>query len=166
MKVVLLRHAARYAHDPGDCSLTSYGLAQAEALARATFPQGDLPVPTRLLASPKKRAQQTLTPLSQFTQVQLEIDLRLDERKQNETSKEFDQRITSLITDFTQPPPISDSCVYLCSHFDWLQTASILIPSDASPVDLERSWATCEYLVFRINSGIWELVLSGIVAPR
>jgi phosphohistidine phosphatase SixA len=166
MKVVLLRHAARPAHDPGDCSLTTYGLAQAEALARAIVPQGDLPMPTRLLASPKKRAQQTLVPLSQFTQVGLETDPRLDERRQNETQKEFDQRITVLIKDFSQPQPRPDSCVYLCSHFDWLQTASLLLPSDASPVDLERNWANCEYLVFRIANSLWELVRSGIVAPR
>lgn len=166
MKVVLLRHAARPTHDPGDCSLTTYGLAQAEALARAIAPQGDLPIPTQLLASPKKRAQQTLTPLAQFTQLRLEIEHRLDERRQNETSKEFDLRISTLITELSHPPARPDGCVYLCSHFDWLQTAIILLPSSSSPADLDRNWANCEFLVFRINEGLWDLVHSGVVAPR
>lgn len=166
MKVVLLRHATRPHHESGDCSLTVYGQIQAEALARAIAPQGVLPPPTRLLASPKKRARQTLTPLAHQTQLRLEIETRLDERHHNETAHEFETRIRLLIDGLTKQAESGEGCIYVCSHFDWLETATLLVPSDASENELVRGWSTCEYLVFRINQGLWQVINSGVVAPR
>lgn len=169
MKVVILRHAARSAHESGDSSLSAFGHLQAEALARAIAPQGDLPAPTRLICSPKKRTQQTLKPLADVSQLDLVIESRLDERNSNETAREFEARIGALIDELSRPrqplkPGEREPCVYLCTHLDWLNTAAVLIPSDATPEQLDRNWGNCEYLVFRLNDGLWECIQGGLVA--
>lgn len=169
MKVVILRHAARSAHEQGDCSLSALGHLQAEALARSVAPQGDLPAPTRLICSPKKRTRQTLTPLANAAHLDIITDSRLDERHNNESAREFEERINSLIEELSQLKPAAkagerEPCVYLCSHLDWLNSASTIIPSDASPDQLDRNWGNCEFLVFRLSEGLWERVQGGMVS--
>jgi len=169
MKVVILRHAARSAHESGDCSLSAFGHLQAEALARSLAPQGDLPPPTRLICSPKKRTRQTLTPLAHAAQLEIVTDGRLDERHNHESGREFETRINSLLEELSRPRMAlkageREPCVYLCTHLDWLNSASALIPSDASPDQLDRHWGNCEYLVFRLNDGLWECIQGGMVS--
>ena len=155
----MLRHGARSPHDFGDSSLNADGRAQAEALARAISPQGPLPAPTALASSPKRRAKETLAPLAAALQLRLTVDQRLDERHQNETMKEFEARIRALLDELASGG--RDTCVYLCSHLDWLELALALLPSDLRDTDV--NWTNCEYRVFRWQDDLWSLVSNGTV---
>jgi broad specificity phosphatase PhoE len=163
MKLVMLRHGARSPHDFGDSSLNADGRAQAEALKSAIAPQGPLPQPTVLVASPKRRAKETLTPLANALQIGLTIDQRLDERHQNENMKEFEKRVLTLLDGLTNQLAKSsgarETCVFLCSHLDWLELALALLPTDLRSTDV--NWTNCEYRVFRWQDGIWCLSASG-----
>ncbi len=157
MKAVLLRHATRSATGLGDSSLNALGSNQAEALAqRCLAPHGPLPHPTHLLVSPKLRARETLQPLSETTRLHLKIDERLDERHQNETSAEFMARVRQFLAEVEQTPE-KDSCVFICSHLDWLEAALITISSDMNEIESAASWMTAEFRIFKIEDGLWSL---------
>lgn len=159
MKVVLIRHAVRPVHTFGDTSLSAEGHAQAEALVEAVTTHGRLPRPTRLLASPKKRAQETLSPLARHFQglASYRVDERLDERRQGESAKEFERRVLGLLRELeeTQRSNPGSHCLYLCSHMDWLELASILIPTSKATMELNPVWRNCETRVFTISEGLW-----------
>lgn len=162
MKLVLLRHATRSPYDGGDSSLSTKGRAQSEEFVAHVAPRGALPVPTRLVVSPKKRAKETLTPLSHSTHLPLEIESRLDERHQTETSREFMDRITSVFTDL-EARANDGGCVYLCTHLDWLEGAMIVLNHDLSELEASLGWSTAEYKVFRLEDGIWKSKAKGHV---
>ncbi|MES2965518.1 MAG: phosphoglycerate mutase family protein [Bdellovibrionota bacterium] len=162
MKLVLLRHATRSPYDGGDSALSTKGLAQAEALVGQVSPQGSLPAPTRLISSPKRRAKQTLTPLSHALHVSLEIEERLDERRQVETGKEFQQRIDGLLEELSNEST-HEACVWLCTHLDWLETAMIAMTHDLSEIEASIGFNTAEYKVFRLEDGIWKSKAKGHV---
>lgn len=164
MKLVFLRHATRSPQSPGDASLNVLGKVQAENLTRLLKPQGPLPPPTQLLASPKRRAQETLTPLSLLTQIPLLKEDVLDERKHGETLTSFESRVKGFLQNLNilaDSTPETSPCLYICSHLDWLETAMVLLDSDLNGHDLSFSWATCEFRVFRRHDGIWSLIGSG-----
>jgi phosphohistidine phosphatase SixA len=165
MKVVLIRHATRAAQGLGDCPLNAVGKSQAENLATQwVSPLGPLPPPTRLIASPKKRAQETLKPLSLGARVDLETDPRLDERHQNETATEFETRVKSVIGDLSGPDTQArESCIYLCSHLDWIEAFLIHVPAGLSEQEAYAGWSAAEFRVFRIDNGFWSLKQSGAI---
>ena len=160
MKLVLLRHATRSPYDSGASSLSTKGRAQSEDLVAQIAPHGPLPVPTRLLVSPKRRAKETLTPLSQALHLPLETEIRLDERRQNETAPEFHSRIVSLFAEL-EADPKNGECVYLCTHLDWLETAMIEMNHDLSDLDASLGWSTAEFKVFRYEDGTWKTKAKG-----
>jgi broad specificity phosphatase PhoE len=165
MKVVLIRHATRETQGLGDCSLNAAGKSQAENLAsKWVSPHGPLPLPTRLIASPKKRARETLKPLGLGSRVDVETDARLDERHQNETAAEFEARVKSVIAELSRPnAQARESCIYLCSHLDWIEAFLIHVPSDLSEQEAYAGWSTAEFRVFRIDEGLWSLKQSGAI---
>lgn len=155
MKLVLFRHATRSPYDAGDSSLSVHGHAQAEALPTQLSPNGALPVPTRLLVSPKRRAKETFTPLSRATELPLEIEKRLDERRQNESGTEFKNRIVALVDELAKRSAASD-CVFLCSHLDWLEAAMIHLPHDLSELEASVGWSAADFKIFKLEDGIWK----------
>lgn len=165
MKLVLLRHATRSPYENDGDSLSRAGLAQAEDLITHLAPQGSLPAPTRLLVSPKRRAKETLQPLSEAIQLQLEIDPRLDERHSFESGKVFEERVRSILDD-TVENASEDETIYLCSHSDWLEMALMVLPHDLSDLDASYGFSPCEYRVFRRHDGIMKSKMRGHVAPR
>lgn len=177
MKAVFFRHATRSVQGLGDAQLNAAGLRQAEELASGLSPQGPLPHPTHLMCSPKKRARQTLAPLSARTQLPLIIDERLDERRQNESTREFEDRVRSLTEEILSPETKTfleeknttkgcDPCVFLCSHLDWLETAMALVPSDMSDAEIAAPWTTAEFRVFRIEGDLWMCKGGGVIGVR
>jgi len=168
MKVLFIRHGTRSLHGLGDVSLNSQGQRQAEHLAQLVA-QGQLPSPSHLLSSPKKRACETLESLSLATQIPVTIDPRLDERHQNESAREFEARVRSFLDEWT-PAPVtsrkSEGCAIICSHLDWLELAMVLIPSTLSETEMAASWANAEYRIFRYTDHLWELIGTGIAEPR
>lgn len=167
MKLVLLRHATRSPYESGDAQLTTFGLSQAEKLATMIAPQGPLPQPTHLISSPKKRALQTLSPLSQATGLSLAIDPRLDERKNIETLEEFEARIDAVFRDCSAKDTSDrEACIYLCTHLDWLESALSIFSSDLSDIDAARGFSPCEYLVFKVEGGMCYSKARGIASGK
>ena len=160
--MILLRHATRSALGVSDNSLNSVGEAQAQKLVKHLVPHGPLRVPTKLLASPKIRARETLDPLARAIHVPLEIDDRLDERNSGESLEHFEERIVSLINELTDE---QNGCALLCTHLDWLEHAMVLMPSDMTELETSAGWVTAEYRAFDINDGLWSLTTEGAVAP-
>jgi len=162
MKLVLLRHATRSPYEGGDSGLSTKGLAQAEKIAELVAPRGPLPQPTRLLVSPKRRAKETLSPTSQALHVPLEIETRLDERHQPETSKEFRTRIVKLLNGLEENADPS-ACVWMCSHLDWLEAVMVVMNHDMNDIEASLGWSAAEYRVFKLEDGIWKSKLKGNV---
>lgn len=173
MKLVLLRHATRdtmslqsLQNDTENPPLNSLGHGQAEALVRALSPLGPLPNPQELLASPKKRAQETLKPLATYSNLDLKIDARLDERQNGESGKTFENRIRSLLQEINSRAQAGEkSCIWLCSHLDWLEGVLLFLDSDLSDAQLALPWSTCSYRIFDFHDGLWRLQKSGAVYP-
>jgi broad specificity phosphatase PhoE len=174
MKVVILRHATRSPSGMGDSPLNSVGLLQARKLATECLsPLGPLPTPTHLWASPKKRAQQTLTPLSETSGVALKTESRLDERHQSESMQDFTQRIRAVLAEVGQLSPAPETCVYLCTHLDWLEEAMPLIDSDMTENEMAMPFSTAEFRIFRLGSQddqpgsmLWQLKTRGRAEER
>ena len=162
MQVILLRHATRNTHELGDPPLNVVGLTQAQALVEKLKPNGPLPVPTVILSSPKKRARETLTPLSQSTGLAIVVDERIDERHQNESLKVFETRVQDLLASLA---PREQKCILICSHLDWLESAFVNLTNlMEKAVDVSFGWGTAEFRVFEHHksegsqSGQWRLL--------
>lgn len=166
MKVVILRHATRSASGMGDSPLNNLGLLQAQKLARDLLsPAGPLPHPTHLWASPKLRSQQTLAPLSLTTGIALKIDPRLDERHSGESANAFVARIQDFLDDIAALEPNPETCVYFCTHLDWLEEVMPMLDSDMSDIEIASSWSTAEFRIFRLEGArgeqLWKLKTRG-----
>lgn len=153
-QIVLMRHATRAAvleFGNSESSLNAVGLAQAEKLADAVKLAGKLPAPTRLLCSPKLRARQTLEPLSKASGLKIEIVTDLDERREHESLKTFEERIRKLAESLPQ-----NETVYVCTHLDVLEVAAALWPTNFSERESAQTWSTLEFQVFKIRGGLFE----------
>jgi broad specificity phosphatase PhoE len=156
MQVILLRHATRNTHELGDPPLNVTGQAQAQELVESLNTKARVPRPTLILSSPKKRARETLAPIAKSLGISVVIDDRLDERHQNESQKIFEARIYDFLASLTSR---EKSCILICSHFDWLETASLsltnLIENGAENSAMSFGWATAEFKVFEFHDGKW-----------
>ncbi len=165
-QIVLLRHATRSAvldfATGGESPLNAVGLAQAQDLVDLVARKTTLPSPTRLVASPKLRARQTLEPLSQALKIALEIDENLDERRDNESSKTFEDRIRKLSDKYVHN---SGATIFLCTHLDVLEAAALSWPTTFSERESSMPWSTLEYQVFKVNNGLLESGARGRIEP-
>lgn len=166
MKLIMLRHAARSPHDVGDSGLNAYGRAQAFQLPQSLNPQGPLPPPSLMISSPKKRTRETLLPLAARLGLTLSIDKGLDERRQNETAREFQERVHSVLEGLTRnlsvTPALRETCILMCSHLDWLEAAIAVLPSDLADAE-HLNWSNCEFRIFKWQGGIWCLAGHGVI---
>ena len=157
MHVVLLRHATRDLQSPDDGKLSELGFQQAEELIEKIAPQGALPEPSVLIASPKRRARETLHPVASHLALPLVVSHALDERKNDETGSEFIVRIKkwveSLRNDFA-----SDEVIWACSHADWLESIMDVIPCDLEEWEKVMPFSPAQFRVFKIEDGIWKKV--------
>ncbi len=155
MKIILLRHGNRDLSMSSDGGLNQIGKDLATGFHARLQPNGELPIPTCLLASPKKRAQETLLPLSKALSIQLKTDKGLDERQNDETSAAFRARVKKYFEALpTQYKPTD--VLYLCTHADWLEDAMIVLPSDIPTFVAESGFACGEYRIFQFNGEIWK----------
>lgn len=162
MKMLMIRHAARSLHDLGDTPLSSQGRLQAEHL-RQLIDEGQIPAPTELISSPKKRAKETLAELAMALELPVTIENRLDERHQNESAREFEDRVRSFLEEITSDEAAEnrEKCIAICSHLDWLELAIVLLPSTLSENEIADSWSNAEYRIFRYVDGLWKLTARG-----
>ena len=147
MEVFLLRHATRN-FTLGDAPLNDEGLEQAQALAQN--PQ--LQKVTNILASPKKRAQMTISPLAEQLALSIQTEEALDQMRTDETEAQFKVRVGGVLKMIEEKK--WDTPLLLCTHSDWLSMATQILPSDA--VDLKHHMFHCaEFIHFKIKEGLW-----------
>lgn len=123
-EIVLFRHAKKSSqfHDP---ELAAEGLKQAQTLV-TVVKKNELPLPQQLIASPKRRAQQTFARLQEELRIPLVAHAALDERTYDETRSSFNARIHHFL--FKELPFKKGNCVYLCTHLDWLEVFAEMSP--------------------------------------
>ena len=151
MKLILLRHGLR---EPGfgDISLSLQGFAHAEQLKEAGAFQ-DIQV---ILASPKKRAQQTVAPAADKLGLTMKIEIDLDQRKSVESQQEFEHRAQSLMSHFAET--YKDQNVLACSHSDWLQVAILGLEAHINDAATHCLLSCAEYKVLQYKQERWSLL--------
>ena len=157
MKITLLRHGKRDLTTSSDGSLNETGQKLALELPSRLEPQGKFPRPTHLICSPKRRARETLSPLSEHLAINLKTEPLLDERQNTEASVEFRDRVKNFFVNLPKQYTPQD-VVYLCSHADWLEEAIISLPSDIPEVYAESGFACGEMKTFELNDGHWKFL--------
>lgn len=151
VKIVLLRHGSRN-YGIGDGPLNEDGLQEAKHLAS----EGALMDVRKILSSPKRRAQMTVTPLSEKLQLAVELAPWLDQRHSHENPREFRSRVQAGLLKLEELAR-SFSVVLACSHSDWLALAIELIPSDI-PMPETFMFQCAEYVVLEERDGIWHRI--------
>jgi len=157
MKIYIFRHAQK-AHDFSiNPDLTEEGHGQALRLLDRVL-QGDVPTPTQLWTSPRKRAQNTFRPLAQHLKKSLQLDEDLLEQKNDETLSAFRERVQNVLNHALQLP---EEVIFICSHYDWVIEAMQLVPSDTDLGASEFShWQPCQYVGFEVREKLFHLLES------
>ncbi len=151
-QLILLRHATRASSFDSDAALSTLGHAQAasapllfEAGAEVPSDLDKVPAkPDQVFSSPKLRARQTVMPLVQALGISNQIDDRLDERKNDESSVEFEERIRSFLRFIDG----STQTILACTHMDWLEAVLPLMDSNLNDRELLQPWAAGEFRCF------------------
>ncbi|MBV2167758.1 MAG: histidine phosphatase family protein [Bdellovibrio sp.] len=156
MKIYLFRHAQKAMDFSGDPDLTPEGHAQASKILDKVL-KSEIPRPTELWVSPKKRTHSTFRPLSQHFNLPLQIQDSLLEQKSEENISEFRSRIERL---FEGAAEKENAVVFLCTHYDWVVEAMSIVPSDKDLSGSEFShWSPAQYVAFEVNQdGIYEFI--------
>lgn len=155
MKIYLFRHAQKAMDFSGDPDLTAEGHAQASKVLDKVL-KNELPQPTELWVSPKKRTHSTFRPLSQHFGVPLQINEGLLEQQGDESLSDFRSRIEKLFEGATERKGV----IFLCSHYDLVVEAMTVVPSDKDLTESEFSyWGPCQYIGFEVNKdGVYEFI--------
>ena len=156
MKIYIFRHAQKAMDFSGDPDLTQEGHDQASKLLDKVL-KNELPQPTQLWVSPRKRTHSTFRPLSEHFDIQLESHDALLEQHGDETLSNFRSRIQNFLENAAN---LKNNTIYMCSHYDWVIEAMALVPSDKDLSDSEYShWSPCQYIGFEVNKdGIFEYI--------
>ncbi|WII73823.1 phosphoglycerate mutase family protein [Bdellovibrio sp. 22V] len=156
MKIYLFRHAQKAMDFSGDPDLTPEGHAQASKLLDKVL-KNELPTPTELWVSPKKRTHSTFRPLSQYFKLPMQIHESLLEQQPDETISHFQKRIDALFEEAAQK---KNAVVFFCSHYDVVLEAMNVITSDKDLSDSEFShWSPCQYIGFETDGqGLYEFI--------
>jgi len=156
MKIYLFRHAQKAMDFSGDPDLTSEGHSQASKLLDKVL-KNELPTPTHLWVSPKKRTHSTFRPLTEPFQLNLENHEALREQQGDENLSDFRKRILSFLEN---AGALNQATIYMCSHYDWVIEAMAVVPCDKDLSDPDFShWSPCQYIGFDVNTdGIFEYI--------
>jgi len=156
MKIYVFRHAQKAMDFSGDPDLTPEGHAQASKLLDKVLKE-ELPRPTELWVSPKKRTHSTFRPLSQHFGLPLVIQESLLEQKSDESVTEFRLRISKTLENAALQ---KDAVIFMCSHYDWVVEAMAVAPSDKDLSDSEFShWSPAQHVGFHVNAdGVFEFI--------
>lgn len=155
--LILLRHAEKEFSGP-DPGLSTRGLAQAKALIKLIGEGEDWPTPSRILSSPKRRAQQTVQPLAETLKLKIDIRDDLDERRSHESNAGFRQRLRRLVTELEES---TEECVVWCTHLDSIEELRGLADCESDLLDAPFDmWSPSQYLVLRLDD-LWRVVEFG-----
>lgn len=160
MKLVLFRHAQKSIMPFEDPELSPRGFEQGDNILKLVLAQ-KLPAPTALFVSPKRRTSQTFYKLSKEKNLQCRVLPELDQRESDETSQQFHSRVRKWIENIelgTSP----ETVVYACTHYDVIEEAMLLIPSDRDLSSFEFShWSPTQFAQFHIENGLWKFIQKG-----
>lgn len=156
MKIYLFRHAQKAMDFSGDPDLTSEGFSQATQLLDRVL-KNEMPRPTALWVSAKKRTHSTFRQVSQALEIPLQIHDELSEQKTGESLHQFRQRIQSLIEFATSQ---QDEVIFMCSHYDLVVEAMTVLPCDKDLQTAEfTQWAPCQYIgLEKTSDGIFKFL--------
>ncbi len=156
MKIYVFRHAQKAMDFSGDPDLTTEGHAQASRLLDKVLKE-ELPRPTELWVSPKKRTHSTFRPLAQHLGLPLVVQEGLLEQKSDESLSEFRLRVTRTLE---AAATRKDAVIFLCSHYDWVVEAMAVAPSDTDLSGSEFShWNPAQHVGFQVTQeGIFEFI--------
>ena len=160
MKFVLFRHAQKGFVPFDDPELSPKGFAESAKIPDL-IRRSVLPVPTRLLVSPKRRTAQTFYPTAKDFDLDLVVERNLDQRNAEEGPNQFRERIRLFIEQVSDEKA-ADGCFFACTHYDVIEESMSLIPCDRDLNTFELShWAPVQYVVFEIKSGLWKYIKKG-----
>jgi broad specificity phosphatase PhoE len=156
MKIYIFRHAQKATDFSGDPDLTPEGHAQASKLFDKVL-KNELPRPTQLWVSPKKRTHSTFRPLSEHLKIPLETHDSLLEQKSDETVSEFRKRISRLLEAASEK---NAEVIFICTHYDWVIEAMAVINADKDLSDGDfQHWTPCQHVGFQVNEdGLFEFL--------
>lgn len=160
MLLGLFRHAEKQDDWSGDPALTAHGLLQAQRIQHWVQLK-KLPPPERILTSPRKRAQSTLTPLAQAQGISVQVTAALDERQNHESQLMFRQRIENFLADLMKIH--SSQKIFLCTHYDWIEEFLNCFPCEEDLHHLpDFRWSPGAFLLFEMTT-TWKLIQKGKV---
>lgn len=144
MKWIWIRHGEKtnpLIDDPS-IALSAHGQLQAQALLHKVLQQ-QLIAPQRLVSSEIERCIETLQPLSTHFEINTLSRLEFNLQSYQESEQDFLERVQRGLKFLNSFDP--QTCLYLCSHQDWLQVAihQLNIENWSNQFDF---WPTCRYL--------------------
>jgi len=151
MRILMFRHAERENSGSSNPPLSARGLRQAQKLVE-DIDLSMLPRPTKLISSPKLRAQQTFQQIENHLGIPLQVHPDLDERQSSESVELFTRRVQRFLNSFNGQAGV----IYFVSHLDWIEEALVLIPSDTDLLhDRFQTWLPAQSLEFEFQDGLW-----------
>lgn len=155
MKFVIFRHAEKQGGLEKDSPLSPHGIAQSKNILSQVISK-NLPIPTRIYASPRKRTSLTMTPLAESFKLKINATPLLDLKLNNETQKDFRLRIQEFLVGFQLEP--DTPCVYICTHQDWIEEFLTVIECSTDLLQPKYSvWPSGQYMYFDKNE-LWDLL--------
>ncbi|HWU44260.1 MAG TPA: hypothetical protein VN132_12505, partial [Bdellovibrio sp.] len=117
----------------------------------------ELPTPTQLWVSPRKRTHSTFRPLAEHLRLPLLGQEGLLEQMGNETLSDFRKRVRRLLENAATS---ADEVVFICSHYDWVVEALAVMPSDTDFSDAEYAhWSPAQHMGFEITpEGLFKFI--------
>ena len=164
MDVILFRHAKKGFMPYDDPDLSPEGMMQSELLP-LLVQKHHLPAPKALWASEKIRTHQTFKGLSTALAISTTTRPELNLRADFETQKIFQARVRNLIDELTLSSYKhgANLCIYLCTHYDWIEESMGLIPCDRNLLTFEfSSWAPAQYIHFKVSADVWKFIKKGV----
>jgi broad specificity phosphatase PhoE len=153
MKLYLFRHAEKASHFHPNPGLSAAGSQQALKLLEKVQ-NSEMPRPTQLWASPKKRAQESLQPLANHLELPLKAIEALDERVQDEDRSAFCSRIQKFLNTLEK----EEGVIYICTHSDWIEEALTLISSEQDLANAHPHWHPLQYLALQKRGSLYDVL--------
>ncbi|NUM57866.1 MAG: histidine phosphatase family protein [Bdellovibrionaceae bacterium] len=155
MKFILFRHAEKQGGLEKDSPLSPHGISQSRQILGQVISK-QLPIPTKIYCSPRKRTSLTLSPLAESFKLKININSLLDLKLNSETQKDFRLRIQEFLVSFQLEP--ETPCIYVCTHQDWIEEFLSVIECSTDLLQPKYSvWPCGQYMYFEKNE-IWDLV--------
>lgn len=154
MKIYLFRHAEKASLFHPNPGLSQGGERQAQRLAERVR-ASEMPRPTQLWVSPKKRAQLSFQPLAEQYELRLDIKEALDEKRNDENRESFRARIGELCRGLAG----QEGIIYVCTHIDWLEESMDFFSGERSwESEIPSHWSPLQYLALQEREGLFDFI--------